>query len=127
MNKPWFGPQCHKARAAYHSAKNIYNKNKSEFNRSNLRKTSKEYKRTMNHFISKTKLKNEQKLRKMSEKSPKNYWKFLNNIKPKHKKIEAPSMEEFFEHFKRVNPNTINDDRFYDKRMEAQEYDEFLI
>ena len=44
MNKPWYGPQCHKARAAYHSAKNIYNKNKSEFNRSNLRKTSKEYK-----------------------------------------------------------------------------------
>ena len=126
MNKPWFGTQCHKARAAYHSAKKIYSKNNSESNRLNLRKTSKEYKRTMNDFISKTKLKNEQKLRIMSEKSPKNYWEFLNNIKPKHEKIETPSMEEFFEHFKRVNSNTINDDRFYDERMEAQECDEFL-
>ena len=44
-NKPWFGPACHKTRINYNSAKKRFNKNKTDFNRLNLNKACKQYKK----------------------------------------------------------------------------------
>ena len=52
-NKPWFGPQCKTARKKYHLAKKRYNQIKSPAGKNNLIYYSKEYKKTMDKFISK--------------------------------------------------------------------------
>ena len=36
----------------------------------------------------------------------------MNSLKPKTKLNKAPSIDEFYEHFKIINTNTIDDDRF---------------
>ena len=59
-------------------------------------RASKEYKRTMHFYINKYKHCQSQKLRQLSDKNPKQYWKFLNKLMPKHKKNESPSSEDFF-------------------------------
>jgi hypothetical protein len=50
----------------------------------------------------------------MSDKNPKQYWSYLNKLKPKSKITTTPTLEELQEHFKELNTNTINDNRFND-------------
>ena len=45
----------------------------------------------MHFYINKHKHYQSQKLRKLSDKSSKQYWKFLSMLKPKHKEKESPS------------------------------------
>ena len=70
---------------------------------------SKEYKKKTMNFYQQNQSK---KLRTMSEKSPKKYWKFLNNLKPKQKVTEHPSLEDFFDHFHKINQSTIDNNRY---------------
>ena len=76
-----------------------------------LQTTSKNYKQTMNHFIREENNKNRDKLRKMNDKEPKKYWRFLNNIKHKSTKTSQPLLEEFYDYFKNINENNIDDTR----------------
>jgi hypothetical protein len=66
----------------------------------------------MNFYIKKHKETTSIKLRSMSEKNPKQYWKFLNNLKPKRKEAPSPSVEDFYDHFKTINAESVNDNRF---------------
>ena len=65
-NKPWFGPQCLRARRSYHLAKSNYNKTKDNQTKHTLNLASKQYKRTMDFFIKKHKNENSRKLREIS-------------------------------------------------------------
>ena len=109
-DKPWFGPKCKKARSNYHDAKSAYRSNPTTDNKLRLKHASNSYKRTMNIFIKKYKNQNETKLRALSTSNPKQYWKFLNNLKPKKANINSPSIDEFYQHFRAINQITIHDD-----------------
>ena len=66
----------------------------------------------MDHFIKKERYNNQQKLRKLSENSPKQYWKFINKLKPNQKESIQPSIEEFYNHFQNINQSNLKDDRY---------------
>ena len=71
-------------------------------NMQNLKEASKNYKKTMNKFIAKHRKQNENKLRNLQSKNPKQYWKFLNSLK-QHSKPSSPNLSEFYEYFKDLN------------------------
>ena len=125
-NKPWFGPQCLRARRSYHLAKSNYNKTKDNQTKHTLNLASKQYKRTMDFFIKKHKNENSRKLREISSKNPKQYWKYLNNLNPRHKVNESPSPDEFLEYFKSLNENNVQDDRFSDLQNDVQNQNDCL-
>jgi hypothetical protein len=122
-DKPWFGPDCRRDRKAYHKAKYNYTRNKSISNKNNLKEASKAYKRTINMYINKYKFSQSSKLRHLNHKQPKQYWKFLNSIKPKCNK-ETPSIQEFFEFFKSKN---ASDDDHNDDEQNFELPDNFLL
>ena len=76
-----------------------------------LTSLSKEYKRTMDKFISQYRKKNESKLRKMQSSKPKEYWKLLNSLNTRSNK-NTPNLEEFVEHFKNLNKPQREDTDF---------------
>lgn len=126
FDKPWFGNKCKKARDNYHNAKDEYRKNKSQNTKLRLKNASKQYKRVMNYYIKEHKHKNTETLRNLHEKSPKQYWKYINSLKPKTKNIDAPTIETLHEHFKSININTIEDDTPYNNSPEAEYQNETL-
>ena len=79
----------------------------------------------MDYYIKKQRHLNQDKLRRLNEKNPKKYWKFLNNLKSKDKNSRSPSIQEFYDHFKSVNENTIIDDRF-DNLRPTSDSNQFL-
>jgi len=80
---------------------------------------SKQYKRTMNYYIKERKQNFANKLRSMNDKNPKQYWSFLNKLKPKTKVNNTPTLQEFYNHFKEINTNTITDNRFNDTNSQS--------
>lgn len=64
-NKPWFGPLCKTACKKYHLARKKFNISKSTEDKNNLIYHTKQYKKTMDKFITKYREENETKLRKM--------------------------------------------------------------
>ena len=111
-NKPWFGQKCHQARKDYLKAKINYSKNKNSQNSLSLKLATKQYKRTMHFFIKKEKHDKSQKLRAMTTKKPKHYWKYLNSLKPKGKPTEPISLDDLYNYFKQMNSNDVEDERF---------------
>ena len=107
-HKPWFGPICKSARKKYHLARKHYKHNKTHYNRTVLNQSSKSYKKTMNKFIAKHRKQNENKLRSMQTKRPKEYWKFINSLKHRNS-LNSPSLNEFYEHFKNLNAASDDD------------------
>jgi len=110
-DKPWFGPDCRKARKGYHRAKTKYCKNKTIRNKENLKSSSKHYKRTMNRYINKYKFSKTNKLRDMHSKNPKHYWKYINSLKSKSP-TNMPSLDDFYDFFKDKNKNNSQEDDF---------------
>ena len=102
QKKPWFGPLCRSARKKYHAAKKYYNSCQSSINMHRLKEASKSYKKTMNKFISKYRKQNENKLRNLQSKKPKQYWNFLNSLKHRSNS-NSPSLHEFYEYFRDLN------------------------
>ena len=102
QNKPWFGPACHHTRKAYNAARSKYNHNPTPGNYLKLQKACKTYKNTMNTYINRHNKNNEEKLRNMHCKRPKDYWKILNSIKNKTAK-EMPDINSFYDHFQECN------------------------
>ena len=102
QKKPWFGPLCRSARKKYHAAKKYYNSCQSSINMHRLKEASKSYKKTMNKFISKSRKQNENKLRNLQSKKPKQYWNFLNSLKHRSNS-NSPSLNEFYEYFRDLN------------------------
>ena len=68
-----------------------------------LDKKSKEYKQTINFHVQNYKFTKVNKLRSLSSKKTKHYWKFLNNLKPSSRDDNTPTLHEFYEHFKNIN------------------------
>ena len=127
-DKSWFGPQCRNARNNYHDARDCFRKNPSNDNRTRLNNASKAYKRTMNYYIEKEKHANAAKLRNMHVKSPKQYWNFLNKLKPKVKGSKSPNIDDFYNHFKNINSdsNHDNDFEFFNDQAMQNEFNDYL-
>ena len=121
-NKPWFGPQCAKARTAYNKVRKAFQLNKSSLNKKKLNTASRHYKQTMNLFIRKHKYSAEKKLRDMSSSRPKDYWRYLNSLNKKQTN-EGPDINSFYNHFKDINsethsdPNLVGEDETYESRI----------
>ena len=62
----------------------------------------------MNKYIAKYKKVTENKLRNLESKDPKAYWKFINSLKRKDPN-NAPSLSEFYVHFKNLNQGDTAD------------------
>ena len=71
----------------------------------------------MNKYIT------QKKLRSLDSKSPKQYWKFINSLKQKSSK-SAPSLEEFYNHFKLLNASDT--DLNETPSTDDQQADEYL-
>ncbi|MES9881385.1 MAG: reverse transcriptase family protein [Sedimenticola sp.] len=110
-NKPWFGPDCNRARKAYHRAKKHYQRHKNLLNKNKLSHLSKQYKKTMHKHINKYKYSNEQKLRNMHGQNPKQYWSYIKRLKP-NPKTKLPPTDELHNFFKESNANTENEAPF---------------
>ena len=81
--KPWFGHQCAKSCKTYHSTKKMHAKHPSSASKASRVSASKMYKKKLNYFIRKHKKDTQNKLRKLKSKSPKQFWKILNNLQSK--------------------------------------------
>lgn len=110
--RPWFGPACHTARKKYHKAKKKFSKYPSAHNKTNLTNKSKSYKRTIHKFVKEYKYKQANKLRRMNTNDPKQYWRFLNRLKPRTTENQTPSIEELYDHFKTINSAGNDDNDF---------------
>ena len=111
-NKPWFGAKCHQAREKYHRAKKKYNSLPNDYNKRMLDKKSKEYKQIINFHVKNYKLNKVNKLRSLSSKKPKHYWKFLHSLKPSSRDDDTPTLHEFYEHFKNINRGGADSSNF---------------
>jgi hypothetical protein len=104
-SKPWYGPQCEKARRKYNLARKKYALHKNDLYKRELNTASRFYKQTLNTYIKKHKFNNERKLREMHTKRPKDYWKILNSFKTQNAK-QMPSLDDFYHHFNKENDST---------------------
>ena len=100
--KPWFGPDCKKARKLYSKSRKKYCKYPTLENRNVYYSKSKIYKKTMNKYKNYYNKINENKLRLLNSKNPRDYWKYLNSINAKDKG-EMPPLESLYKHFREVN------------------------
>ena len=113
-NKPWFGSKCHRARKKYNRAKQKYNVSPTAFYKRMLNTASKQYKRTISYHVKNYKFDKAKKLRLMSTKSPKYYWKFLNGLKPKSRENNSPSLHDFHDYYKNINSNDTDTNQITD-------------
>ena len=102
FSKPWFGPQCRKARTSYNTARKTYQLHKNAVNKRKLNTASKFYKQTINTYINKHRHSNERLLRDMNSRKPKDYWRYINSVSKK-KTPKAPDIDEFYEYLKNLN------------------------
>ena len=108
-HKKWFNGECRTARRNYHSVRRMYNLHKNEENRMRLSTVSKTYKRAIIKSIIKYKRDFKHKIRTMRQKSPKDYWRYINSLN--YKTVNADiSIEQMYEHFKTINEMHTDDE-----------------
>ena len=136
-DKPWFGRDCRIKRKLYRKAKHNYANNRCVENKNKLDKASKNYKKTINFYISKFRHKNAHKLRSMQKNCPKDYWKYLNSLKQNTNQGETPNLNDFFDFFKRtsrvdgydqinINPNIGNNEETLNSPITENEITEMI-
>ena len=124
--KPWFGHQCAKSRKTYHRAKKMHAKHPSPASKASVVSASKMYKKKLNYFIRKHKKDTQNKLRKLKSKSPKQFWKILNNLQSK-KENKDISINDLYNFFKDINsPNDSNDAESENLNFSIDNDDEIL-
>ena len=122
-DKPWYGFNCKSARKRYKKAKSDYHKQKTISDKTNLTHQSKVCKKTMNKYISKYRTEQEQKLRNLQSKNPKEYRLYRNNLH-KNKHTDMPQPECFLNCYKNIDIENADDHnetlsdffRFFPKR-----------
>ena len=104
----WFKGDCKKARKKFHRAKLNYKLRKSEINKSNLKKCSKNYKHTLSKYsrIDREKIANEIKNTKHS--NPRKFWKILNS--ESHQSDVKCSITDLHDYFKEINSSSQTGD-----------------
>ena len=105
--KPWFNHDCRRIRNQYHMARKLYNKNKNDRNRNELKKISKEYKKSISIAVKQHKDKKIWDLKQCKKGDPKTFWKIINSIDKEKKDIQA-NLNDLYEFFKKVNNNEEN-------------------
>ena len=82
-DKLWFTNDCRSARKKYHLAKRIYKYNRTQEYYNQLLNNSKKYKKELNKSIVKHKRATSKKVREMRQKSPNDYWRYINSLNSK--------------------------------------------
>lgn len=104
IHKPWFNYECRNARNSYHNARKIYNRNKSEQNKTLLKTVSKAYKNTMSINIKRHKNEKIEKLRRIKSSNPKEFWRILND--ENCNQASTAPLNDLYNFFKNLNSKT---------------------
>lgn len=107
-NYPWFNRSCHRMRDVYHKTRKAYNKYKTPYFKELLKTVSNQYKQTLRNEQYKFNSNRIDKLRRLKDADPKQYWNIL-NAKSKQSKTTA-SLEDFYDFFKTLNENVENEE-----------------
>ena len=99
-HKPWFNQECRIARNIYHKTRRLYNKYKTNHYKNILKSVSKDYKQTMNRNIKRFHDNKIEKIRALKSENPKEYWRIINDGKPKKC---AATLNNLYKHFQTVN------------------------
>ena len=102
---------CESARNNYLKAKKVHSKIPTHENKNRLTSASKLYKKKMSFHINKFNRLQLKKLRKLHDKTPKQYWKILDSIDNKDEKsdIELDTLFDFFKDLNKNNDSAYND------------------
>ena len=97
-SKPWFNNKCQQAQQKYHLARRMFKINRTHQNHRELLTSSKTYKREINKSITNYKRMMRNKLRQMKQKSPKDFWNYVNSLnrKTNNSDIKLDSLFDFF-------------------------------
>ena len=124
-SKSWFGYQCQDARRKYHRARKINKKYPSDTNKSNLKNASKACKRMMNFYINKHYKGTQDKLRNLSSKNPRDFWKLMISLE-KTKDNENIDIETLYDFFKMLNEQNENENMPQDLNTDLTNDDELF-
>ena len=104
----------------------MHAKHPSSASKASVVSASKMYKKKLNYFIRKHKKDTQNKLRKLKSKSPKQFWKILNNLQSK-KENKDISINDLYNFFKDINsPNDNNDAESENLNFSIDNDDEIL-
>ena len=104
----------------------MHAKHPSSASKASVVSASKMYKKKLNYFIRKHKKDTQNKLRKLKSKSPKQFWKILNNLQSK-KENKDISINDLYNFFKDINsPNDNNDAESRNLNFSIDNDDEIL-
>ena len=104
----------------------MHAKHPSSASKASVVSASKMYKKKLNYFIRKHKKDTQNKLRKLKSKSPKQFWKILNNLQSK-KENKDISINDLYNFFKDINsPNDSHDPESENLNFSIDNEDEIL-
>ena len=98
---PWFNRACIQARNIHHNTRKMYNKHKAIYYKKILKIVSKNYKQTLNKENKKFQTERIQKLRRLKNSNPKEYWKIINSDKTR--KTKCASLDDFYHFYQAAN------------------------
>ena len=104
-NRKWFNNDCRTARRKYHTSRKLYEVQRNHNNRSHLSETSKAYKNIIKRGVIRYKREFRQKIRSMQQKSPKDYWNYINSAQNKVTNTDI-SIEIMYDYLKNINDDT---------------------
>ena len=116
--KPWFTPDCHRARYIYRKKKRLLKSNRSDELSREVKLLEKNYKKIMNKSIQKHRKKVQKTMRNMKSTNPKDYWKILNEGKRSCQ--PAIPLEILFQHFKELNASD-SENHYLDENADVNE------
>lgn len=128
INKKWFDANCQNAKREFKTARNFFNRNKTDQSRINFITARTKYNKIKQKALRNYKLKEGGRLNDLAKKEPRNFWK---KIKKSYKKnaINADSLtvEKLQEHFKNMfgeQPNNQdNSQPDFDQNISCEELD----
>ena len=112
-SKPWFSNKCRQAQQKCHLAWRMFKINRTHQNHRENLTSSNTYKREINKSITNYKRMMRNKLRQMKQKSPKDFWNYVNclNRKTSNSDIKIDSLFDFFKNLNSTEHDDGDDSR----------------
>ena len=107
-SKPWFSNKCRQAQQKCHLARRMFKINRTHQNHRELLTSSNTYKREITKSITNYKRMMRNKFRQMKQKSPKDFWNYVNSLNRKTSNSDI-KIDSLFDFFKNLN-STEHDD-----------------
>ena len=125
-DKLWFSSDCRSARKKYHLAKRIYKYNRTQENYNQLLNNSKKYKKELNKSIVKHKRATRKKVREMRQKSPNDYWRYINSLNSKKSKSDI-KLDTLYDFFKNLNNTEYDENDLPQERANNENFNNDIL